>query len=311
MQDLYGNTNPEDMRENDIKLIRKSANYIGWTLLLFYLIFTLLTNRMPLQARQLLFYVLWVIITLASARYFMHISVRDLLCNTKGEPSTVLDNLILTGLVASAMTIAGAITVAATCGFISNASVEAATTPDSPLSIFLGVLAGPVVEEVIFRGVIWTRFKSYGIPFAITVSTILFIPMHGQGMPVVILFLGIAAGVLMTLTNNVLYPILLHIIHNSGVLLYDDYTKPLFVNWKYTLVVNILLLLFFIVLCGRRVQLIDKIERLASSVKYLPTSLKADKYLYYAFFNTSGVIIFLLYFGINYLLSFLELFMGI
>ena len=50
----------------------------------------------------------------------------------------------------------------------------------SGLDIFTGVILGPLVEEWIFRGILWSKLKSYGEGFAILATTILFAIMHGQ-----------------------------------------------------------------------------------------------------------------------------------
>lgn len=52
----------------------------------------------------------------------------------------------------------------------------------SGLDIFTGVILGPLVEEWIFRGILWSKLKSYGEGFAILATTILFAIMHGQGL---------------------------------------------------------------------------------------------------------------------------------
>ena len=73
----------------------------------------------------------------------------------------------------------------------------------SGLDIFTGVILGPLVEEWIFRGILWSKLKSYGEGFAILATTILFAIMHGQGLLLIFLLIGFFSGVLVCLTGIV------------------------------------------------------------------------------------------------------------
>ena len=64
-------------------------------------------------------------------------------------------------------------------GYTMADSAAAATGPSSTLSMFLYVgIAGPVAEELIYRGFVMRRLEKYGSFFAILFSSLLFGIMH-------------------------------------------------------------------------------------------------------------------------------------
>lgn len=87
-------------------------------------------------------------------------------------------------------------------------------TEDSwALMLYAGFL-GPIVEEVVFRGVIMNGLKKYGKVFAIITSSILFAFFHGditQG--IFAFFCGIILGYITT-EYSIKWAIVLHIINN-------------------------------------------------------------------------------------------------
>lgn len=81
------------------------------------------------------------------------------------------------------------------------------------LMLYAGFL-GPIVEEVVFRGVIMNGLKKYGKVFAIVTSSILFAFFHGditQG--IFAFFCGIILGYITT-EYSIKWAIVLHIINN-------------------------------------------------------------------------------------------------
>lgn len=81
--------------------------------------------------------------------------------------------------------------------------------------LLLGVLPG-IVEELVFRGMIFKGLKEKFSPIAsILLSSLLFALMHQNIQQFIYPFiLGCILAVVMSKTNNLLYPILIHIFNN-------------------------------------------------------------------------------------------------
>ncbi|ANU12005.1 CAAX protease family protein [Planococcus antarcticus DSM 14505] len=96
--------------------------------------------------------------------------------------------------------------------------LEALPIPDTPLyivfTVFTIAMLAPVVEEFMFRGVLLKRMiVRTSVWGGILISSLLFGILH---LDVIGAFLfGIVASLLYLRTNNLLVPILLHIINNS------------------------------------------------------------------------------------------------
>ncbi|EIM07987.1 CAAX amino terminal protease family protein [Planococcus antarcticus DSM 14505] len=96
--------------------------------------------------------------------------------------------------------------------------LEALPIPDTPLyivfTVFTIAMLAPVVEEFMFRGVLLKRMiGKTSVWGGILISSLLFGILH---LDVIGAFLfGIVASLLYLRTNNLLVPILLHIINNS------------------------------------------------------------------------------------------------
>lgn len=107
-------------------------------------------------------------------------------------------------------------------------SMELATANTDTLSMFLyTALAAPVVEEIIFRGLIMRGLEKYGKHFAILISSILFGLFHGNIVQspyafVVGLVLGYTA-----MEHNILWAMVLHMVNN---LVLGD-TLPRLTQW--------------------------------------------------------------------------------
>ncbi len=87
------------------------------------------------------------------------------------------------------------------------------------LFLFVGLL-GPVMEEIFFRGFVYTALRSrFGIPRGILISAIIFAALHmniGAFFP--ILALGILLSYIYEKTGTLISSITMHILHNSLVL---------------------------------------------------------------------------------------------
>jgi membrane protease YdiL (CAAX protease family) len=81
-------------------------------------------------------------------------------------------------------------------------------------------LITPVIEEIIFRGLIFSRFQlsKLGRVGAVCITSIFFSVIHFQYEPIIIVFvftMGLLLGVVRYKTDNVIYCIILHVIFNS------------------------------------------------------------------------------------------------
>lgn len=91
---------------------------------------------------------------------------------------------------------------------------------NSPLVIFLYamnvVIIPPLVEEIMFRGVVLQSMRRFGDGFAILFSSILFGLYHGNFIQMVFAFIcGLAMSFAVVRTNSLLPSILIHFINNS------------------------------------------------------------------------------------------------
>lgn len=86
--------------------------------------------------------------------------------------------------------------------------------------LFMGVL-GPWFEEILFRGYVYPAFKSrLGVRYGILVSSVLFAALHGHGIAFApILVLGITLHLLYERSGSILPGAVLHMTHNSAMLL--------------------------------------------------------------------------------------------
>jgi membrane protease YdiL (CAAX protease family) len=96
-------------------------------------------------------------------------------------------------------------------------------TESSRLIAFLlaGVLVGPIAEEIFFRGILYGFFRRWGIPFAVILSTLLFVlphaPSSGPAIPVTQLIGGILFAVSYEIEKNLLVPITIHSLGNLAI----------------------------------------------------------------------------------------------
>ena len=83
----------------------------------------------------------------------------------------------------------------------------------------VGVLIGPIAEEIFFRGILYCFFRRWGIPTAVILSTILFILPHSSGttLPVTQLIGGILFAVSFEIEKNLWVPITIHCLGNMAI----------------------------------------------------------------------------------------------
>jgi hypothetical protein len=95
--------------------------------------------------------------------------------------------------------------------------------------LLLAVVAGPVAEEIFFRGLLygWLRGR-IGIPAGLLVSALFFALLHMDAVAFFpILGLGLLFGWVYERTGSLAAPIAIHIFHNSGMLFVASVIKGL------------------------------------------------------------------------------------
>lgn len=87
-------------------------------------------------------------------------------------------------------------------------------------SIFAAI-AGPVVEELFFRGFMYNAVKKYtGIKWSIIITAALFAGLHSHPVGFLpIMILGVLLAYLYEKTGTLVAPITVHVMHNFGMLL--------------------------------------------------------------------------------------------
>lgn len=159
----------------------------------------------------------------------------------------------------------------------------------------------PVNEEILFRRIGFQYSQKYGTMFAVVTSSVMFALAHGASIQVLYaLLLGLCAGTLCAKTGSILWPILLHMAHNGfqGAMAY------LFPFYEGIPSLRFYLLLFvFAMLCVVCFLLYATHQKLnlqnisiKKIVKSLWEQLKADKSKYRAYFTSTGMLAYLLYF---------------
>lgn len=100
-------------------------------------------------------------------------------------------------------------------GLSVQASMDMATANADRMSLFLyGCLAAPVVEELIFRGLLLRLLEPWGKRFAIVASALLFGLFHGNLVQIPYAFLvGLVLGVV-TMEYSIGWAMVLHMVNN-------------------------------------------------------------------------------------------------
>lgn len=87
------------------------------------------------------------------------------------------------------------------------------------LFLFIGVIIGPLAEEIFFRGLIYGFFRSWGVTPALIVSTIFFVLPHlaGNSVPLTQAVGGLLFAVAYEVEKNLMVPIVIHCLGNLAI----------------------------------------------------------------------------------------------
>lgn len=96
-------------------------------------------------------------------------------------------------------------------------SLPSVSSPVAAAAFAVGIaVLPPLAEEFAFRGIVLSHLRRHGEFLAVLVSALLFALVHGNVVQIPFAFLaGIALGVAYVKTNNLLVPIVIHLLNNG------------------------------------------------------------------------------------------------
>ncbi len=134
----------------------------------------------------------------------------------QGMQTGLLWSVVFGGLV---MVAAGIFTVSG----ISFLPLFRASLPGAPERLLLFFLAGgvigPLAEELVYRGLIYTVLRQWGVIFAVSGSTFLFVLSHSPGtaLPLPQLVGGIVFALAYERSKSLVAPVIIHILGNNAL----------------------------------------------------------------------------------------------
>lgn len=172
--------------------------------------------------------------------------------------------------------------------------IASATEEADTFSMFLYASIGaPISEEILFRGCILRSFEPMGKKFAIFASALLFGLFHGNIIQIPFAFLIGLVLAYVTFEHNIWWAMLLHMFNN--MILGDTFYRVLPADAASLVVVAV------IYGCTIASCIILAVKR--NAIKAYLQSHRNDPLAYRAFFANPGVITFLIYIGIDIVLT--------
>ena len=174
------------------------------------------------------------------------------------------------------------------------------TFPDTPAAAMLYLLNltlfGPLVEEMVFRGIVMNTLRRFGDSFALLISSLLFafIHMNLTQMPNAFL-MGLVMGYFVLCTGSLWVGVLIHAVNNSLVLLLNGvlYSVPQSAS------VMVMLSVFSLYLIGGIIALLYLVRRHPNMFIFLRSStLSIERKKYIVFFSAMTMVICLIFLGI-------------
>ena len=159
----------DEQRKCELKMI---SGKIGWILLIAYLGSLILSRIMPIVAENMAFYIFWAGIVWMGMKKWGRLSLLDTCYSKNKYELSVLEKGLLTAFVIFLSHVFCAFFLFLYAKVFQDIVMMNDTSLHSGLDIFTGVILGPLVEEWIFRGILWSKLKSYGEGFAILATTI-------------------------------------------------------------------------------------------------------------------------------------------
>ena len=83
----------------------------------------------------------------------------------------------------------------------------------------VGVVIGPVAEEILFRGIVYGFLRKWGVLFALYSSTLLFASLHGlsSGIPLIQIVGGLLFALSYEKERSLWPPIIIHVMGNGAI----------------------------------------------------------------------------------------------
>jgi len=160
--------------------------------------------------------------------------------------------------------------------------------------IYIGIIV-PIIEEIIFRGIILRELKVGGSLFAIIISSLVFTIPHSVGLLHAFIG-GLIMGFCYILTGNIRWSIIFHIVCNFVIVAILEWFEVLlpFVN------LNIVRLTMGVILVSIFFVAIKKDDELKAFFKLVNfntviNQLKIDKEKYRIFITSPSIIIFIVF----------------
>ncbi len=82
---------------------------------------------------------------------------------------------------------------------------------------FVGGMLAPIVEEIVFRGLLFGYLRRWGVTTAILVSTTLFAILHLPSLPITQIVGGAVFAVAYHLSGSLMTPIVIHMLGNLAI----------------------------------------------------------------------------------------------
>lgn len=92
--------------------------------------------------------------------------------------------------------------------------------PTDLIFLFLaGGLVAPIAEELLFRGILYTYFRRWGIVTALIASTAIFVVLHFNALPIPATQLvgGLVFAIAYETSHNLITPITIHVLGNTAL----------------------------------------------------------------------------------------------
>lgn len=160
----------------------------------------------------------------------------------------------------------------------------------------------PVVEEIVYKGILLENLRKYGNAFAIVISALIFGMMHGFRVIHSFAF-GIFTGIIYIKTEQLSYPILFHFITDLFSMLILSWINSFFTIENVNIGILILTIIsmtiaFALYIIAKRKNYPEIKNIRAFQIKKIIPQLKKDREKYKIFFQEGGIIFSLIVFFI-------------
>jgi len=143
------------------------------------------------------------------------------------------------------------ITASAYYTYYGDASFDAyakAVQSEIIVRIILALVVAPLMEEVLFRGVLFNAMKRYSLPLAYVGSSLVFALLHGTVLHLYVAFvMGLAFALIYQYTGKLRYSVLAHVFANLLTLVFSAMVLPAVVTSFWFVIVSDLALTVILV----------------------------------------------------------------